>query len=123
MRGKLKEERRWEARSAGKGSKGDRWYAWAWIGTASPEHYLLIRRHLTTGDLAFHYCYVPAGQLLSMTRLIRAAGLRWPVEEGFVLHGSSACRMMSRQTPGRCVSQHVSATVVLVIVAAQKPGP
>jgi hypothetical protein len=33
--------------------------------------------------LAFHYCFVPEGQLLTKTRLIRAAGLRWPVEEGF----------------------------------------
>ena len=52
----------WEVRSAGKGSKGERWYAWAWIGTASPRHSLLVRRHLKTGELAFHYCYVPEGQ-------------------------------------------------------------
>jgi SRSO17 transposase len=75
---------RWqEIRSAGKGSKGARWYAWSWLGTASPRHALLIRRHLKTGELAFHYCFVPEGQPLTMTRLIRAAGLRWPVEEDF----------------------------------------
>jgi SRSO17 transposase len=78
-----KHKRRWEIRSAGKGSKGDRWYAWAWIATTSPRHYLLIRKHLRTNELAFHYCYVPEGQLLTKARLIRAAGLRWPVEEGF----------------------------------------
>jgi SRSO17 transposase len=76
-------DRRWEVRSAGTGSKGERWYAWAWIATASPRHSLLARRHLRTGELAFHYCYVPEGQLLTKARLIRAAGLRWPVEEGF----------------------------------------
>src|SRR6195256_1524530 len=48
----LKDKRRWEVRSAGKGSKGDRWYAWAWTATASPRHHLLIRRHLKTGELA-----------------------------------------------------------------------
>ena len=48
--------------SAGKGSKGDRWYAWAWLATATPSHSLLVRRHLKTGELAFCYCYVPAGQ-------------------------------------------------------------
>jgi hypothetical protein len=48
-----------------------------------PRHSLLVRRHLKTGELAFHYCFVPEGQLASKTRLIRAAGLRWPVEEGF----------------------------------------
>ena len=72
-----------EVRSAGRGSKGGRWYAWSWLATASPQHCLLIRRHLKTGELAFHYCYVPGGQPLTLTRLIRAAGLRWPVEEGF----------------------------------------
>jgi SRSO17 transposase len=77
--------RRWEVRSAGEGSKGQRWYAWAWIATASPRHCLLIRRHLGSGELAYHYCYVPPGQAVSKTKLIRAAGLRWPVEECFEL--------------------------------------
>jgi len=79
----LKDLRRWEARSAGAGSKGGRWYAWALAATASPRHHLLIRRHLKTGELAFHYCFTPQGQPATMTRLIRAAGLRWPVEEDF----------------------------------------
>jgi SRSO17 transposase len=76
-------DRRWEIRSAGKGSKGERWYAWACIATTSPRHCLLIRRHIRTGELAFHHCYVPDGQPPGMTRLIRAAGLRWPVEADF----------------------------------------
>ena len=79
----LKHKRRWEVRSAGPGSKGARWYAWAWIATASPRHSLLIRRHLKTGELAFHYCYVPEGQLSTKAVLVRAAGLRWPIEEDF----------------------------------------
>jgi SRSO17 transposase len=79
----LGDRRQWEVRSAGQGSKGQRWYAWAWIATASPRHCLLIRRHLRTGELAFHYCHVPEGQPLAKARLIRAAGLRWPVEEDF----------------------------------------
>jgi len=83
--GLLKDTRRWEVRSAGTGSKGQRWYAWALIVTTSPRHCLLIRRHLVTGELAFHYCYVPDGQRAGAARLIRAAGLRWPVEECFEL--------------------------------------
>jgi SRSO17 transposase len=75
--------RRWEVRSAGKGSKGDRWYGWAWLATASPRHHLLVRRHIKTGELAFHYCYVPEGQAATLPLLVRAAGLRWPVEEDF----------------------------------------
>ena len=74
---------RWEIRSAGAGSKGERWYTWAWLATASPRHSLLIRRHLSSGELAFHYCHVPPGQAVSTSRLIRAAGLRWPAEEDF----------------------------------------
>jgi SRSO17 transposase len=85
----LKHQRRWEVRSAGHGSKGERWYAWAWLATASPRHHLLIRRHLKTGELAFHYCFVPGGQTLAKTRLIRAAGLRWPVEVGHRWYRSS----------------------------------
>jgi SRSO17 transposase len=73
----------WEVRSAGAGSKGQRWYAWAVLAAASPRHHLLVRRHLGSGELAFHYCFVPEGQRVSMAWLIRAAGLRWPVEEDF----------------------------------------
>ena len=72
-----------ETRSAGTGARGQRWYGWSWLATASAQHYLLIRRHLKTGELAFHYCFVPEGQPVTLTRLIRAAGLRWPVEEQF----------------------------------------
>jgi SRSO17 transposase len=81
--GLLASARRWEVRSAGQGSKGQRWYAWALLATASPRHHLLIRRHLCSGELAFHYCFAPESQRASMARLIRAAGLRWPVEEDF----------------------------------------
>ena len=45
------DRRQWEVRSAGQGSKGRRWYAWAQIGTASPRHHLLVRRHLASGEL------------------------------------------------------------------------
>jgi SRSO17 transposase len=79
---KLVRKANWETRSAGKGSKGERWYAWAWV-KVDDRHCLLVRRHLSSGDLAFHYCYLPEGQRPALARLIRAAGLRWPVEEGF----------------------------------------
>jgi hypothetical protein len=77
----LGDDLRWEVRSARKGCKGQRWYARAWIGTAFPRHYLLIRRHLRTGELAYRYCFVPEGRPASLALLVRAAGLRWPVEE------------------------------------------
>ncbi|WUW10924.1 IS701 family transposase [Streptosporangium sp. NBC_01469] len=79
----LRQKRTWTIRSAGTGSKGERTYAWAWIATASPARYLLVRKHCKSGELAFHYCFVPVGQPATLTRLITAAGLRWPVEESF----------------------------------------
>ncbi|WP_163507505.1 hypothetical protein [Fodinicola acaciae] len=41
------------------GSKGERAYAWAWGGTVSPRHFLLIRKHLDTDELAYHCCSEP----------------------------------------------------------------
>lgn len=46
----LADDRRWEVRTAGKGPKGQRRYAWARVAAASPGHSLLIRRHLRTGN-------------------------------------------------------------------------
>lgn len=72
----------WETRAVA-GSKGERAYGWAWVATASPCHFLLIRKHLQTGELAYHYCYVPADRTATLTDLVRVACLRWPVEEDF----------------------------------------
>lgn len=74
--------RRWQVCSV-TGSKGERAYAWAWVATASPRHYVLIRKHLSTGELAYHYCSLPPGQPATLMMLVRVACLRWPVEEGF----------------------------------------
>jgi SRSO17 transposase len=119
----VRDKRRWEVRSAGKGSKGERWYAWAWIGTASPRHHLLVRRHLRTGELAFHYCYVPEGQLLTKTRLIRAAGLRWPVEEGFEFSkdyfGLDQCQARLHTAILRHLVLVMAALAICAVTAAQ----
>ncbi|WP_146607284.1 IS701 family transposase [Spongiactinospora gelatinilytica] len=74
--------RRWQICSV-TGSKGERAYAWAWTATISPRHFLLIRKHLQTGELAYHYCHVPSGQPVTLMALVRVACLRWPVEEDF----------------------------------------
>jgi SRSO17 transposase len=118
----LKHPQRWEVRSAGSGSKGDRWYAWAWIATASARHHLLIRRHLKTGELAFHYCYVPEGQVLTKTRLIRAAGLRWPVEEDFEFgkdcFGLDQCQARLYTAIARHVVLVMAALAICAVTAA-----
>jgi SRSO17 transposase len=119
----LKGSRRWEVRSAGKGSKGERWYEWAWLATASPRHSLLVRRHLRTGELAFHYCFVPEGQLAGKARLIRAAGLRWPVEEGFEFgkdyFGLDQCQARLYTAIRRHLVLVMAALAICAITAAQ----
>ena len=78
--------RSWQRISAGQGSKGHRYYDWAWISTghaAAPAGHrsLLIRRNNTTGELACYRCYAPTP--VSLATLVRVAGRRWTVEETF----------------------------------------
>jgi SRSO17 transposase len=78
----LLEASMWTIASAGAGSKGDRRYAWAWLATTSPRHYLLIRRNLTTpNEVAYFFCYVPPDQPATLPILAAVAGRRWTVEE------------------------------------------
>ncbi|SCF16250.1 DDE superfamily endonuclease [Micromonospora matsumotoense] len=79
----------WQRRSAGAGSKGPRFYDWAWLDDvctdADPDdggrHSLLIRRNITTGELAFYRCWTPRPATLA--QLVRVAGIRWSIEESF----------------------------------------
>jgi SRSO17 transposase len=79
----------WQIYSAGRGSKGPRYYSWAWIAphpeddddSDSGRHHLLIRRNDTTGEPAYLRCYSPEPVPLSV--LVRVAGQRWRVEESF----------------------------------------
>jgi SRSO17 transposase len=78
----------WQPRRAGHGSKGPRLYDWAWLDDVTTDeeagdgrHSLLIRRNTTTGELAFYRCWSP--QPVALAALVRVAGIRWTVEEGF----------------------------------------
>jgi SRSO17 transposase len=76
----------WVACSAGHGAKGRRLYDWARVELAAPTapgmaRWLLGRRSRRDGELAFYACYGPAGT--SLVGLVRVAGTRWAVEEGF----------------------------------------
>ncbi|WP_374273689.1 IS701 family transposase [Actinoplanes sp. M2I2] len=79
----------WTRRSAGDGSKGPRFYDWAWLADVGADrdpadngqHSLLIRRNHTTGELAFYRCWTPRPATLA--QLVRVAGVRWIVEESF----------------------------------------
>ena len=119
----LDDDLRWEVRSAGNGSRGQRWYARAQTATASPRHCLLIRRHIRTGELACHYCFIPAGQPAGMTRLIRAAGLRWPVEEDFEFARDGLGLDQSRVRLYHAITRHtvlvMAALAICAVTAAQ----
>jgi SRSO17 transposase len=80
---KLVEAHGWNRRSAGAGSKGPRYYDWAWIATASPSHHLLIRRSISTGELAYYLAFAPESYVCSLTDLVKVAGTRWAVEDDF----------------------------------------
>jgi SRSO17 transposase len=73
-----------ERRSCGTGTKGPRLADWALTATASPRHFLLIRRLISRPDQYTYYlCYAPQGRPATMPYFIAIAGRRWPVEETF----------------------------------------
>jgi SRSO17 transposase len=76
----------WVACSAGHGAKGRRLYDWARVELAAPAasgmaRWLLVRRSRRDGELAFYACYGPVDT--SLVGLIRVAGIRWAIEDGF----------------------------------------
>jgi SRSO17 transposase len=78
--------RAWRRRSAGAGAKGPRVYDWARVELTRPGwpargFWLLARRRLSDGELAFYACFGPARTTLA--ELVRVAGSRWAVEESF----------------------------------------
>ena len=80
--------RAWQRLSAGPGAKGPRWYDWALIDVTDPAvtegdgpHWLLIRRRISDGELAFYRAHAPRPVPLAL--LVHVAGSRWKVEDGF----------------------------------------
>jgi SRSO17 transposase len=79
-------DEQWVAASAGHGAKGRRLYDWARVElagsvTAGCTRWLLVRRSRRDGELAFYACCGPAST--SLVGLVRVAGTRWAIEEGF----------------------------------------
>ncbi len=73
----------WQRVSAGAGAKGERLYDWAAIPIRPLRepgvgHWLLVRRALGDGELAYYVCYGSAET--SLAELVRVAGARWAVE-------------------------------------------
>jgi SRSO17 transposase len=78
--------RAWRRLSAGAGSHGPRLYDWARIPTRicwqpGRGHWLLARRSISDGEIAYYVCYGPRRSTL--VALAFVAGSRWAVEECF----------------------------------------
>jgi SRSO17 transposase len=76
----------WVACSAGHGAKGRRLYDWTRVELAAPtaagcQRWLLVRRRRRDEELAFYACSGPLST--SLVGLIRVAGTRWVIEDGF----------------------------------------
>jgi SRSO17 transposase len=76
----------WRRTSCGDGAHGPRVYDWAWtpIRTRFPDQrrgWVLARRSITTGEIAFYRCFAARGTRLR--DLVRVAGARWAIEESF----------------------------------------
>ena len=77
----------WVRLSAGEGSQGPRWYDWACLAlpyatAAGKASWLLARRSVSDPtELAYYRVYGPAETPVG--ELVRVAGRRWTIEEGF----------------------------------------
>lgn len=111
----------WTRRSAGAGSKGPRYYDWAWLADVGADgdpddggrHSVLIRRNNTTGELAFYRCWSPGP--VALAQLVRIAGVRWIVEESFQA-GKSQVGLDQHQVR-RWTSWHRFTTLALAALA------
>lgn len=77
----------WARLSAGRGSKGPRWYDWSYRELSAPPQAgwtrgLLVRRSLSDpSKVTASITFAPTDHHL--TDLVRVAGMRWTVEESF----------------------------------------
>jgi len=123
----------WGRYLCGWGSKGPRYYDWAWVtiveteddGSRQGHHWLLFRRNPTTGETAYYRCWAPT--TVSLPTLTWTAGLRWPVESCFQ---DAKGQTGLDQHQVRCWrSWHRYTTLVLVayaflaVLAAAQPRP
>ena len=79
----------WQRLSCGEGAQGERVYDWAYrlVRPAQRDgwvHAVVARRHPTRPDeLAFSLVHAPEGRPLA--EIVRAAGMRWAIEDTFKL--------------------------------------
>jgi len=123
--------RAWQRISAGPGAKGPRWYDWALIEVAdsavtdgSGPHWLLIRRRISDGEYAFYRAHAPGP--VPLAQLVRTAGSRWKVEEGFAACKELAAldehQVRSWTSWHRWTILALLACAFLTVLAAAQPG-
>ena len=88
-------------------------------------HWLLVRRHRTTGELAFYRAYSPTPVRLSA--LVAVAGTRWRIEESF--QSGKELTALDEHQVRRWTSWHrwtvlaMLAHALLSVLAATTPPP
>jgi SRSO17 transposase len=123
--------RAWQRVSAGPGAKGPRWYDWALIEAADPvvtdgggPHWLLIRRRVSDGEYAFYRAHAPGP--VPLARLVRVAGSRWRIEDGFAAGKELAAldehQVRSWTSWHRWTILALLACAFLAVLAAAQPG-
>jgi len=115
--------RGWQRMSCGPGSKGERWYDWA-FAPAGQGRNLLIRRSVSSGELAFYLCWSPSR--VPMAELVRVAGARWAVEECFQAAKNETAldhyQVRKHLAWHRHVTLALAAHAWLAVTAARPPG-
>jgi SRSO17 transposase len=140
-------KRSWQRLSAGRGSKGERWYDWALVATTDPasdpasepasepaadpvaagigHHGLLIRRNRATGEYAFYRSYSPTP--VSLAALVNVAGRRWTIEESFAAGKELAAldehQVRTWRSWQRWTALAILAHAFLSVMAATEPPP
>jgi len=123
--------RAWQRMSAGPGAKGPRWYDWALIEAADPAvttgggpHWLLIRRSIADGEYAFYRAHAPGP--VPLAQLVKVAGARWKVEDGFAggkeLAALDEHQVRSWTSWQRWTILALLAHAFLSVLAASQPG-
>ncbi len=116
--------RGWQTMSCGPGSKGERLYDWA-LSPAGNGRHLLIRRSLTSGELAFYLCWSPKN--VTLAELVKVAGARWAVEETFQAAKNETAldhyQVRKHLAWYRHITLALAAQAWLAVAAARPPGP
>jgi len=122
--------RAWHRRSAGDGAHGPRIYDWARVPirparVPARAHWVLARRRISDGEIAYYICYGPARTTLQ--ELITVAGSRWAIEECFQAAKNEAgldhYQARHYQAWYRHITLSMAAHACLAAAAASQKGP